>query len=52
MTLPIFSLKSAINNQQSTEPFFDIAGEITYAQNNKDLQKLDEIKHKIEIVGG
>ena len=41
-----------ISNQQSTEPFFDIAGEITYAQNNKDLQKLDEIKHKIEIVGG
>ena len=37
-----------ITNQQSTEPYFDLAGKITYAQNNKDLQTLDKIKQMIE----
>ncbi|MCO0806619.1 helix-turn-helix transcriptional regulator [Lactobacillus helveticus] len=33
-----------ISNQQTTEPFFNMAGEITYAQNNRDVQALDKIK--------
>lgn len=41
-----------ITNQQSTEPYFDLAGKITYAQNNKDLQTLDKIKQMIENGGG
>lgn len=41
-----------ISNQQSTEPYFNLAGDITYAQNNKDLATLDKIKQKIEVRGG
>lgn len=37
-----------ISNQQSTEPYFDLAGQIVYAQNKKDLKALDKIKQKIE----
>ncbi len=40
-----------ITNQQSTEPYFDLAGKITYAQNNKDLQTLDKIEQTIENRG-
>lgn len=41
-----------ISNQQSTEPHFNLAGDITYAQNNKDLATLDKIKQKIEVGEG
>lgn len=41
-----------ISNQQSTEPYFNLAGDITYAQNNKDLATLDKIKQKIEVGEG
>ncbi|MDH5100057.1 helix-turn-helix transcriptional regulator [Lactobacillus kefiranofaciens] len=40
-----------ISNQQSTEPYFDLAGQIVYAQNKKDLKALDKIKQKIEKGG-
>lgn len=40
-----------ISNQQSNEPFFDMAGKITYAQNNKDLMALNSIKVKIQNGG-
>lgn len=37
-----------IGNQQSMEPYFNMAGKIIFAQNNKDLQTLNEIKSKIQ----
>ncbi len=37
-----------INNQSASDPFFDLVNEIVYAQNRKDLRKLNQIKGKIE----
>lgn len=37
-----------VANQQSVEPYFDLAGEIIFAQNKKDLQALNKIKQKIQ----
>ena len=47
----VTSFFEQISNQQSTEPYFNLAGDITYAQNNKDLAVLDKIKQKIKIGG-